>query len=259
MVLATEGITRVHGATDAGGRNVGDGERVLSVVAGGALALAGVRRCDLAGVGLALVGAALVRRGATGHSAIYRQLGLSSADGRSVPRRARGEVVSRAATVDARRAIKVERAITIRRAPAELYALWRDFEQLPRFMRHIVDVRNADRRHSHWVARLDGGKTVEWDAEIVNDLPGELIAWKTVGDPDVAHAGSVHFRPAPADRGTIVRIVLDYEPPARGMIERIAHVFGHAPDQMVAEELRRFKRLAETGEIISTEGQTSGR
>lgn len=126
-------------------------------------------------------------------------------------------------------------------------------------MRHVVEVRAGSALRSHWVARLDGGRTVAWDAEIVNDIPGELIAWKTVGDPDVAHAGSVHFRPAPADRGTVVRVVLDYEPPAFGMIERVARVFGHAPEQLIAEELRRFKRLAETGDVISTEGQTSGR
>lgn len=259
MVLATEGVTRVHGATDADGKNVGDGERVLSVVAGGALALAGARRRDLAGLGLALVGAALVRRGATGHCDVYQQLGVSTADGRTVPRRARGEIVSRAATVDARRAIKIERSITVGRPADELYALWRDFEQLPRFMRHLTEVRNEDATHSHWVARLDGGRTVEWDSEIVNDLPGQLIAWKTVGDPDVAHAGSVHFSAAPAGRGTVVRIVLDYEPPAGATIARIAHVFAHAPEQLVAEELRRFKRLAETGEVITTDGQTSGR
>lgn len=259
MVLATEGVTRVHGATDADGKNVGDGERVFSVVAGGALALAGARRRDLAGLGLALVGAALVRRGATGHCDVYQQLGVSTADGRSVPRRAPGEIVSRAATVDARRAIKVERSVTVARPADELYALWRDFERLPRFMRHLVDVRNEDATHSHWVARLDGGKTVEWDSEIVNDIPGQLIAWKTVGDPDVAHAGSVHFTAAPGDRGTIVRVVLDYEPPAAGMIASIARLFGHAPSQLVAEELRRFKRLAETGDVITTDGQTSGR
>lgn len=257
MVLATAGASRVRRPHDEpSGTNVGDVERMLSVVAGGAMALLGVRRRDLSGIGVALIGAELVRRGTTGHCVLYQTMGVSTADGRTMPKRARGELVSRAATVDARRAIKIERSVTVMRDAAEMYAMWRDFQNLPGFMPHIQEVRVKANGRSHWTAALDHGETVEWDAEIVNDIEGELIAWKTVGDPDVAHAGSVHFRPAPGGRGTEVRVVLDYEPPARTMVVRMARVFGQSPDQLVREDLRRFKMLVESGEIATTVGQS---
>ena len=109
--------------------------------------------------------------------------------------RDRDDVTSRAATVNARKAIKVERSIQVQRPSEELYRLWRDFSNLPRFMKHLESVKCSDAMHLHRIARLPGGKHVEWDSEIVNDIPGQLIAWKTVGDPDIAHAGSVHFTP----------------------------------------------------------------
>ena len=160
--------------------------------------------------------------------------------------RDRDDVTSRAATVNARKAIKVEQTIRVQRPAAELYRLWRDFTNLPRFMQHLQAVRCSDDRHSHWVARLPGGKRVEWDAEIVNDIEGKLIAWKTVGDPDVAHAGSVHFTPLLDGTGTEVRIVFDYEPPYARLIDEIASHIGLTADALAADELRRFKAYVES-------------
>ena len=125
-------------------------------------------------------------------------------------------MTSRAATVNARKAIKVERSVTIATPRAELYAFWRNFENLPRFMEHLVSVRVDSPTRSHWIAKAPAGKTVEWDAEIVNEVQDEIIAWKSVGEPDVANAGAVNFSDAPGGRGTIVRVTLDYEPPAGG-------------------------------------------
>jgi uncharacterized membrane protein len=99
---------------------------------------------------------------------------------------------------------------------------------------------------SRWVARLPSGKQVEWDSEIVNDLENGLIAWKTVGDPDIAHAGSVHFTPV-ADGGTEVRIVFDYEPPFAKVIGSIASHLGLTPDAIVEGDLKRFKTYVESG------------
>jgi uncharacterized membrane protein len=159
----------------------------------------------------------------------------------------RDDVTSRAATVNARKAIKVERSIHVQRPADELYRLWRDFSQLPRFMKHLDSVECSDDMHSHWVGHLPGGKDLEWDAEIVNDIPGKLIAWKTVGHPDVAHAGSVHFTPAPNGAGTEVRIVFDYEPPFARTIGAIASHLGLTVEKLVDGDLQRFKEYAESG------------
>lgn len=249
MVLATAGATRVPGAHTATETNVGQAERVLSVVAGGALAVMGLRRRDVPGIALALLGAELVHRGTTGHCMLYDALGVSSTSdtGTLALPRHRDDLTGRAATVNARRAIKIERSVVVHRSREDLYTFWRDFSNLPRFMHHLESVTCQDDRRSHWIAKAPGGKIVQWDAEIVNDIPDSLIAWKTVGDPDVAHAGSVHFRPAEDGRATEVRIVLDYEPPAASMVTLVARVFGHVPDTLIVEELDRFKRHMEVG------------
>ena len=222
--------------------NVGQIERAISVAAGGALAVAGLKKRGVTGVALALVGAALARRGVTGHCEVYGALGVSTRSPDDL--RQRDDVTSLAATVNARKAIKVERSIQVQRPAEELYDLWRDFSNLPRFMRHLESVQCSDDLHSHWVAHLPGGKHVEWDSEIVNDLPGQLIAWKTVGHPDIAHAGSVHFTPRTG--GAEVRIVFDYEPPFARTIGTIASHLGLTPDSLIDGDLQRFREYAET-------------
>lgn len=225
-------------------RNVGDLERVLSAAGGGALALLALRRRGVSGLALGVLGAELLRRGATGHCPLYDALGVSTAS-RDVDNR--NDVTGRAATVNARKAIKIEQRIVVQRPADELYALWRDFSRLPRFMRHLDSVTCPDATHSHWVASLPGGKKVEWDAEIVNDVVGGLIAWKTVGSPDVPHAGSVHFTPLADSDATEVRVVYDYEPPAARTLGLIASHLGLTPETLLEDDLRRFKEVAESG------------
>jgi uncharacterized membrane protein len=155
--------------------------------------------------------------------------------------------------------IKVERAVTINKSPAELYRFWRNFENLPRFMEHLKSVTIIDNTHSHWVVNAPGGTSVEWDAVIINERENELIAWRSVESADIDNAGSVHFTPAPGGRGTQVRVVLEYDPPAGRAGATIARLFGEEPDQQVREDLRHFKEIMEAGEIPTTEGQPSGR
>ncbi|PYP78288.1 MAG: hypothetical protein DMD35_11810 [Gemmatimonadetes bacterium] len=266
MVLATRGPRRVSEAAtkddidwesfDPPGderHNVARGERIGSVALGTALVGLGLRRRDPAGLVAALFGGYFITRGATGRCVVYRALGVSTGAADTVLRAtARDDVTSRAATVNARRAVKVERSVTIERPREELFAFWRDFENLPRFMEHLVSVRVESPTRTRWKARAPAGRTVEWDAEIVNEVPNEIIAWKSVGEPDVANAGSVHFSDAPGDRGTIVRVILDYEPPAGRVGAMLSHFFSEEPEHQIREDLRKFKQLMETGEITTS-------
>ena len=232
--------------------NVGQIERWASAVGGGALALYGVTRGSLGGVALALVGAALVQRGYSGHCNLYEAIGYNTAGDASLRNR---ENVS----VPAERGIKVEHSVTINRSPEELYGFWRNFENLPRFMNHLEAVHVTGENRSHWVAKGPAGTTVEWDAEVYNEKENELIAWRTLEGSQVASAGSVRFEPAAGGRGTVVRVVLKYDPPGGALGAAVARLFGENPEQQISEDLRRFKQLMETGEVASTEGQPSGR
>lgn len=142
--------------------------------------------------------------------------------------------------------------------PEECYRFWHEFENLPRFMSYLESVHKTGDRISHWVAKGPGGARIEWDAEIVNDLPGQRITWRSLEDAKVWHSGVVDFEPAPSQRGTIVRVQMDYGHAFR-MLGPMARLMGKHPEQMIRKELRRFKQVMETGEVITTEGQPAGR
>ncbi|MCA1591632.1 MAG: DUF2892 domain-containing protein, partial [Acidobacteria bacterium] len=185
--------------------NVGQAERLASAIGGGALALYGLTRGSLGGVALALLGGALVQRGVSGHCSVYEAMDYSSAEGGL---RGRSENVS----VPGNRGIKLEKSVTINRSPEELYAFWRNFENLPRIMNHLESVRVTGEGRSHWIAKAPAGTTVEWGAEIYNEKANEMIAWRSLEGADVDSAGSVHFEPATGGRGTVVRVILKYDP-----------------------------------------------
>jgi uncharacterized membrane protein len=232
-------------------------ERVLSLVGGGVLALAGARRRDLPGAVMVLAGAFLVDRGATGHCIAYEALGLSS-DDEERPL----QVVQQhgpAAVLDASRSVRVDLAVSIAGPREELFRFWRDLTNLPRVMRHLESVTVLDDTHSHWKARSPGGGSVEWDAVIHNEVPDEIIAWKSVPGARVPNAGSVNFVDAPGGRATQVRVIIEYVPPGGRLGSVVARLLGEEPGQQVREDLRRFKALMETGEVPTTEGQPSGR
>jgi len=154
--------------------------------------------------------------------------------------------------------LRVSKTIGIERSPEELYRFWRNFENLPRFMTHLKEVRVLDDKRSHWVASGPAKLPVEWDAEIVNDRPNEWIAWRSVEGADVENAGLVRFEHARNGNGTILRIDMRYNPPAGTVGATFAKLLGQAPDQQLQRELRRFKQLMETNEIPTTDGQPSG-
>jgi uncharacterized membrane protein len=219
-------------------------ERWLSVLAGIGLIAMGLKSRRFRGMTLS-AGGALVLRGATGRCPVNQALGRDTS-GAGDP-----EFDSPVASVHRGEGIRVDRTVTVYRPAAELFQYWRDFENLPRIMRHVHSVTVTDAFRSHWVVEGPAGSQFEWDAEIHNEKENELIAWRSL-DGDVNHAGSVRFRPTPTGRGTEVRVELRYEPPAGALGAAIAKLFGEEPSQQVAEDLMRFKQAMEAGGIISS-------
>jgi uncharacterized membrane protein len=155
------------------------------------------------------------------------------------------------------RAASGKKAIRVRRSPEECYRFWHELENLPRFMAHLESVQVAGPHRSHWRARGPHGP-IEWDAETVEDRPNELIVWRSLPGSDVEHSGHVRFRPAPGDRGTEVEVEIRYLPPAGGVGRAIAKLTGQEPLAQVGEDLRRFKQVLETGEVIVSDATVSG-
>ena len=161
------------------------------------------------------------------------------------------------ASVAAGHGVRVEKSITIQRSPEELYRLWHNFENLPRFMSHLESVQMLDPRHSHWVARGPLGTRVEWDAETHTDKANEVISWRSLEGANVDTAGSVHFSKERDGAGTRVRVVLKYNPPGEKLGAALARFLGDAPEQEVEKDLQHLKQQLEAGELCSVEAQGS--
>jgi uncharacterized membrane protein len=225
------------------------------MVAGGALAAYAFKRRSVPGGTAALAGAALLYRGATGHCDVYQALGVNRVRGHGT-----GVMADRGS--DTRQqlgggaGVHAEESVTINRPIAEVYRFWRNFENLPKFMKHLESVSTRDAGVSHWVARGPAGMKVEWDARIINEIDDKLIGWQSLDGSMVSTAGSVNFRETP--RGTDVRVHLQYNPPAGKVGAAVARLFGEDPSVQIHEDLRRFKQLMETGEIPTTDGQPRG-
>lgn len=154
--------------------------------------------------------------------------------------------------------VHLEKSLTVNRSPDECYRFWHDFENFPRFMQHLEAVRIIGDNRMRWKAKGPAGFPIEWDAELLADVQGEHISWRSLEHADVENAGTVRFERAPGGRGTIVRVQMDYRLPGGAAGTLIAKLFGEEPSQQIDEDLRRFKWLIETGEIPTTVGQPSG-
>src|SRR4051794_15117295 len=148
---------------------------------------------------------------------------------------------------------------TVTRPPEEVYAFWRQLDRLPTFMAHLEEVRATDARRSHWKASAPFGREVEWDAETTEDVPGQRIAWRSVDGADVPNSGEVRFVPAPGRRGTEVHVTLTYELPGGALGKAAAKYFGEEPSQQLDDDLRRFKQVMETGEVVRSDGAPWGK
>jgi len=199
--------------------------RTLVGTAGATLAAAGVVRRDLPGAAAALVGVGLLARAAT-NLPLSRVLGIGSR----------------------RRAVDFQKTITINAPVGEVYAFWSMYENFPRFMSRVLDVRSSERhpRQSHWKVAGPGGAPVNFDAEITRAIPNHMVAWKTLPGSPVAHAGIVRFDPE-AEGRTRVHIRMSYNPPAGWLGHGLAAAFGVDPKSSMDADLVRMKTLIETG------------
>lgn len=216
--------------------NVGPAERKASVIGGAALAVSGLRCISksnyASGLAMLLAGGMFLYRGQTGHCGIYDAMGVDTVHTHNS-------------------GMRIEKVVTIGLPPNEVYEFWRDLENLPRFMRHLESVQITGARTSHWKAVGPGGIGTEWDAEMMEDIPGQQISWHSVGEAEVPNKGSVEFKEAPGHRGTEVKVTIDYYPPG-GAAGRAAAKIAHGINaQQLEEDLKRLKQILEVGEEAS--------
>ena len=230
------------------GRNISDAERWISMATGAGLAAYGLTRRRAAGWVMTGLGVLLMRRGVTGHCRTYQMLGLNTAGTGGDTRQSLGGPAG----------VMVEESVVISRPVAELYRFWRNLENLPRFMRHLESVERITDTLSRWRAKGPGGTNVEWNAEIINEVPNQVIGWRSIEGSDVVSAGSVNFDDGGPGRGTRVRVRLQYSPPGGKVGAAVAKLLGRDPGSEIREDLRQFKQIVEGGEVPTTHGQPRG-
>lgn len=214
-------------------RNVAQIERYASAAAGAALAVMAARRRSRESWLLGALSAVLWYRATTGHCPAYATAGVSTFAETGTKQRLSGP-----------RGVNVEAGITVDRPVDELYRFWRRLENLPRVMHHLVSVEEIDQRRSRWRARAPMGATVEWEAEIINEVPDKVIGWRSLAGSTIVTAGSVNFDELPGG-STHVRVRLQYEPPAGKLGAWAAWLFGEEPSVQIRDDLRRFKEEME--------------
>jgi uncharacterized membrane protein len=202
------------------------GQRWSALLGGGVLAVYGLSRRSPLGLALAASGGALVFAGANVNQ---------------------GKRTSPSTT-----------SVIINASPQEVYNFWRNLENLPRFMRHLESVTVQDEHRSRWTVVGPMGARVRWTAEIINEQPGQSISWRSIPGSEIEVNGTVNFRPAPGNRGTMVEASVRYGSAAGKMGRIISKMFGKDPQFLMEQDLRRLKALMETGEIPTIDGQTHG-
>lgn len=231
-------------------RNVSDWERVASVVAGAALLYWASRQRPANRV-ITSTGVGLVARGVGGYCPVSAAVGR---DGRASDRSntLASDRSNIKVALGGSRGVHVYESVTINRPAAELFRFWRDFSNLPRFMDHLDNVEIISPTRSVWTAKAPAGTRVTWEADVINEIEGELIGWQSTEKADVATAGSVRFVPAMAGATEII-VHLQYEPPAGKLGAMVASLFGEEPSQQIRADLRRLKAILETGEVPRSE------
>jgi uncharacterized membrane protein len=215
-------------------QNVGSTERWASGIGGVTLALWGLRRASLPGLAVAAAGAGLVWRGVSGWCNVYGALGIA----RAGSERTVGNL-----------GVKIDRAIVVAAPPERLYRFWRNLENLPRIMSHLEQVEVLSPTRSRWRAAAPAGMTLEWEAEIINDQPPHLLAWRTLAGAPVTHAGSVRFTPQGA--ATQLDVSLQYDPPGGTLGHAVAALMDTDAGARIEHDLAEFKRALESGRLVA--------
>ena len=215
--------------------SVGDVENWLALGAGTFLLVAGASRRSAFGACLAASAAPLLYRGLTGG---WPEVLNVNADASSTRVALGGD-----------RGIHVRESVRLEVPVADVYRFWRRLDNLAQFMTHLNRVTTTAEGKSHWEAAGPGGLTVEWDAEIINEVEGRILAWRSLPGSDIVTAGSVNFDAVRGGRSTQVSVHLQYAPPAGKAGALVASLFGREPSQTIREDLRHFKQLLEAGEI----------
>lgn len=222
--------------------NVGEKERLVSAVLGGALLAACPTRARWTQLPLALAGAGLLFRAASGHCGLYKALGLSSCDGHH-------QVGCGSANLT--REVRAQQTVTINAMPMRVYEFWRDLHNMPLFSENILSVTETGQGISHWVARAHGldGHNIRWNAVLVDDQTNRRIEWRTDENSDFQHHGTVTFHPAPGGRGTEVKVAMRYQILGGKLGQSLARLIGEEPGQQIRADLLRLKQLLEAGEV----------
>lgn len=264
--------------------DLGQTERLLSVLGGIGSVFAGLSTRNPISLFLIAAGGYLTFRGASGHCYITEALANAAGDSRrpqaepydkteygqieygSNDRNAQGDndvyrysSQTGQTVIPHGKGINVSKNITINRPVDDVYGFWRNFENLPRIMNHLEQVTVLDNNRSHWVAKAPLDTKVEWDAELITDEPNQRIAWRSLEGATVPNTGSVLFKPAYEGRGTAITVTLKYDPPGGGLGAAVAKLLGEEPSIQIQEDLYRFRQLMEAGEVTTVTGQTSGR
>lgn len=215
--------------------SITEAENWLAVGAGALLLAVGASRRSTAGACLAISSAPLLYRGVTGHWPSF----VGDLAGRFDTRTALG----------GERGVHVRESVRLEVPLSDVYRFWRRLQQLPQFMSHLESVAETSDGRSHWVAKGPGGVRVQWDAEIINEVENQILAWRSLPESDVVTAGSVNFDAVRGGRTTQISVHLQYSPPAGKAGSLVASLFGREPSQTIREDLRHFKQLLEAGEV----------
>jgi uncharacterized membrane protein len=218
--------------------NISGVEKWISIAAGAGLVAYGSTRPKRRGWLYAGLGGLLLRRGLTQHCDMYDALGWNTAASADDTRVALG----------GSRGVNVLESVTIKRSIEELYRFWRNLENLPQFMRHLASVDKVTDTISHWRAKGPAGMIVEWDAEVYNEVPYKLIAWRSLEGSDVVSAGSVNFDRSAGGLATRVTVHLQYSPPLGKVGAAVARLFGADAETEIRADLERFRTMVESGQ-----------
>ncbi len=223
----------------SGNVNVGQSERWLSAVGGGALVFYGLKKRSWSSLALAVVGGAFIYRGATGRCPVYQVLEIDTS-------KKEEEVSEKSEAPPDGGWVNVEKSMLIQREPEVLYRFLQNVENLPRVLGHLESVRGKNHHRSHWIAKAAKGIELDWEAEAINEKPNEEITWRAIEDGGIDNLISVHFEKAPNKEGTLVRFSLQYNPDQSLLGAAFARLFGESPEGLLEEALSQFKQIIET-------------